>query len=212
MYSKLASGGTNNNYESVSVAGGISAYFEKNALKDCDEDSANPQEQGDIPRRHIGGTDRGESVEAGAVAEEGQACYIDLVVRTVASVSSCSRPPPPPPLPPPEMQGSGQVDTEITSPSDSCVRSQGGALVNGSGGGEVTPQRQFEVWELLGEYDFYHLFLGMVLTNVPGLYILGESPLGPRFSIEPAWGDGFSRCERCLYSLWREWGLPKRFV
>ena len=118
------------------------------------------------------------------MAEEGQACHTDLAARTVASVSSNSSPPLPPP---PEMQGSGQAHANIGSPAksaiehgtDSCARSQGGALVNGSGRGGVTPQRQFEVWELLGERDFYHLLLCMMLTSVSGLYILGESPLWP---------------------------------
>lgn len=61
--------------------------------------------------------------------------------------------------------------------NDGCARPQGGAHVNGSGGGEDIPQRQFEVCNLLGESDYYHLVLCMVLTSVSGLYIVGESPL-----------------------------------
>lgn len=41
------------------------------------------------------------------------------------------------------------------------------------GPGETPPQRQFEVWDVLRELDFYHLTLCMVLTSMAGLFIVG---------------------------------------
>lgn len=118
-------------------------------------------------------------MKVGAVEEEGgQIGHNGLAVRTVASLP----PPPPPPL---EMEGSGQeqADANMGSPTksaselddDGCARSQGGAHLNGGGGGWATPQRQFKVLELLRERDYYHLALSMLLTSVSGLYIAGEA-------------------------------------
>lgn len=57
---------------------------------------------------------------------------------------------------------------------------EGGVCVQGSTGGGVLrhrdhrqQQRQFEVWDLLREIDFYHLSLTMMLTAVSGLFIAG---------------------------------------
>lgn len=162
----------------MSVARGTSPYPEETVYKGHCEGSAKPQEQGNTSRGHILGTDRGESVEAGAVVEEGQAGHTDLAAPTVASASFSG------PSPSPEMQGSGQAHADMGSPTKSaielrnecCPLSQGGAHVNGKGGREVMPQRQFEVWQLLRECDYYHLVLCMVLTSVSGLFIIGESP------------------------------------
>ena len=62
---------------------------------------------------------------------------------------------------------------------DGCTRSQGVAHVQQGEGGGATSQRQFKVLELLGEWDYYHLALSMLLTSVSGLYIAGELPCWP---------------------------------
>lgn len=59
------------------------------------------------------------------------------------------------------------------------VVKEGGGCAQGSTGGGVLrhqhqqQQRQFEVWDLLREVDFYHLSLSMMLTAVSGLFIAG---------------------------------------
>lgn len=175
----------------MSVAeGAASVFFGKGVDADRCEDKTEPQEQRSTPRRHVLGADRAPPVDVGAVEEEGQVGHDDLAARKGATLL-----PSPPPPPPPQMQGSGRLqehadagmgsDVDMGSPNQGaielggsgCARSQGGALVKGGGGGGVTPQRQFKVLDLLGERDYYHLALSMMLTSVSGLYIAGEAPV-----------------------------------
>lgn len=58
------------------------------------------------------------------------------------------------------------------------VEEEGGCVQGSTGAGVLQhrhqqQQRQFEVWDLLREVDFYHLSLSMMLTAVSGLFIAG---------------------------------------
>lgn len=184
VYSKLASAGGSDSDESVSASGGAFTSLGNSVHQDRFDDSTEPQEQSSTPRRHIIGAGRRESVETEAVTEGWQTGHNDPEARTVTSLL-----PSPPPLP--GIQGNGkleeQPDTDMGSPTksatasvdDGCTSSHGAAHVIGGGGGGATSQRQFKVLELLGEWDYYHLALSMLLTSVSGLYIAGEAPRRP---------------------------------
>lgn len=211
----------------MSIDGSASESLEKsNHTERSEDNSAGLQEQGLTPQTNILGADRGDAV---VVAEEGRVGRNDLATRPVTTLLLPSTTPASSPemqglahSPPAGMQGSGRPQEEpradMGNPTKSaidpselgCARSQGGAHVKGGVG--VTPQRQFEVWDLLFELDYYHLFLCMALTSVSGLYIIGKvshslSLLGrARVSWWYQWARSF------VWLLWGEWKLSYPFM
>ena len=190
VYSKLTSGVGNNRYNSVSTTGSASESLEENNDTEHSGDSnTDLQEQGLTPQINTFGTDGAEAV---VVSEEKQIGHNNLAARPGMTLLL------PPATTPSEMQSltlslpagvqtSGGLQEHshagTGSPPKSAIglnelgraRSQGGAHLKVKAG--VTPQRQFEPWDLLFELDYYHLFLCMGLTSVSGLYIAGKVPL-----------------------------------
>ena len=196
VYSKLTSGVGNNRYNSVSTTGNASESLEKNNDTEHSGDSSTDlQEQGLTPQINTFGTDRAEAV---VLSEERQIGHNNLAARPGMTLLLPPATPPSSEIQsltlssPAGMQTSGGLQEHshagIGSTTKSAIglselgraRSQGGAHLKVKAG--VTPQRQFEPWDLLFELDYYHLFVCMGLTSVSGLYIVGKVPLwSPHF-------------------------------